>query len=155
MDVLVTFQDSTERDYFFSKVRNLATYRDEEGNPTAGVRMDVAPYLLPVFKLLNNHGFDIRNAHGKETRRYIKFDEENLSLYLEVRLPGQSKWTKIKPDQARSFSDEKDKLEYSSIRKGLLRISSSNTSQVNPNLIPIGNRAGPSTDPVSALPKDT
>ena len=144
LEALVTFQDYTERDYFFSKARNLASYRNEEGNPTAGLRMDVAPYLLPVFKLLNNHGFEIKNAHGKETRRYIKFDEENLSLYLEVRLPGQSKWTRIKPEQARSYSDEKDKIEYTTIRKGLLRSSSSTSNLSNPNLVPIGNRSGPS-----------
>ena len=152
LEALVTFQDYTEHDYFFSKARNLSSYRDDEGNPTAGIRMDVAPYLLPVFKLLNNHGFEIKNAHGKETRRYIKFDEENLSLFLEVRLPGQTKWTRIKPDQARSFLDEKDKIEYTTIRKGLLRSSSSTSSLVNPNLIPIGSRAGPSSGLSGAPP---
>lgn len=91
MEALVTFHD---RD-FFSKARNLSEYRDDSGAPTAGIRLDVPPFLLPTFKLLNDHGYEIRNANGRDTRRYIKFDEQNLSLYLEVRLPGQSKWIKI------------------------------------------------------------
>ena len=67
LEVLVTFQDAQERNYFFSKAKNLASYRDESGNPTAGLRIDVPPYLMPTFKLLTDHGYDIRRAHGTET----------------------------------------------------------------------------------------
>ena len=67
MDILVTFPDVTERDYYFSKARNLAQYKDNDGNLTAGVRMDIPPFLLSKFKMLFDYRFDIRNAHGKET----------------------------------------------------------------------------------------
>ena len=134
-EIIVTFRDPGERDYYFSRARNLAAYRAEDGSPTAGIRIDVPPFLMSSFKLLNDHGHEIRRAHGSETRRYIKFDEDNLSLVLEVRLPGQQKWTRIKPQQARQFCDEKDKIEYLSIRRGLMREPQCNA---NPNLIPIG-----------------
>lgn len=136
MEILVTFSDAGERDYYFSKAKNRASFRDPSGNPTAGVRIDVPPFLLPTFKLLSNHGYEIRSVHGRDTKRYVKFDDENLSLFLEVRLPNQTKWTRIKPDQARTYSEEKDRLEYQSIKRGLLRTSESD----NPNLIPLGSR---------------
>ena len=67
-EILVSFRDPQERDYYFSKAKNLACFRDKDGNPTADIRMDVTPYLLPTFKLLNEHGFDIRNVHRRETK---------------------------------------------------------------------------------------
>ena len=137
MEALVTFQDDHDRDFFFSKARNLAEYRDSEGRPTAGNRLAVPPFLLPIFKLLNEYGYEIRNVNGRDTKRYIKFDDQNLSLFLEVRLSGQSKWIKVCLDQARSYSKEKDRAEYSIIRTGLL--SGMNTrSNSNPNLVPLG-----------------
>ena len=121
LETIVTFHDLNEHDFYFSKARNVAEYRDTEGNPTAGIKMDVPPFLLPTFKLLNDHGHEIRRAHGKEMHRYVKYDEENLSLLLEVRLPGVVKWTRIRPEQARSYTEEKDRLDYVSIKKGLFR----------------------------------
>ena len=150
LEIIVTFLDPSERDFFFSKAKNLASYRDESGSPTTGIRMDIVPYLLPTFKLLNSHGFEIRNSHGNETRRYIKFDEDNLSLYLEIRLPGQQKWIRIKADQARSYSDEKDRIEYMNIRKDLMMPSSDCPS--NPNFLPLGTRSGPTQSTGGSLP---
>ena len=103
LEALVTFADVFDRDFYFSRARNLAKYRSDDGSPTAGIRLDIPPFLMPTFKMLSDHGHDIRNANGRETRRYVKFDEGAGSLYLEVKLPGQSKWIKIKPDQTRSF----------------------------------------------------
>ena len=139
MEVIVKFKDPMERDFYYSKARNLAEYRTEEGSPTAGLRLDIPPYLMPTFKLLNDHGHDIRRAHGPETKRYIKYDDANLSLFLEVRLPGQVKWTRIKPEQARSFCDEKDRASYQIIRRGLMRPASEDMR--NSNLVPLGQRS--------------
>ena len=153
LEALVTFNDSFERDFFFSKAKNLSVYRNESGAPTAGVRMDVPPYLLPTFRLLNDHGFEIRRVNGPETKRYIKFDEENLSLLLEVRLPGRTKWVKIRPDQARSYGEEKDRAEYSSIRHSLMNYSPSDQHGENPNTIPLGSRA-PNNPPGTSTSSD-
>ena len=121
MEILVTFSDAGERDFYFAQARNLAEYRDKDGNPTAGIRLDIPPFLLPTFKLMNDHGFEIRRVHGRETRRYIKFDEERMSLLLEIRLPGQNKWVRIRPEQARSHAEEKDRQDYVAIKRDLLR----------------------------------
>ena len=58
-----------------SKGRMLADYKDETGHPTAGMRMDVPDFLASTFKILDNYGARMRRIHGKETRKYIKYDE--------------------------------------------------------------------------------
>ena len=136
LEILVTFLDQEERDFYYSKAKIFAAYRDEDGKPTAGIRMDVAPFLLATFKLLNNHGFEIRKAHGPETRRYVKYDDKNMSFILEVKLPRSTKWTRIRPEQAKSYGEEKDRLEYNTIRRGML----SSATGSNPNMIPLGLR---------------
>lgn len=116
--MIVTFEDHFARDFCFSKAKNLADFHDEQGAPTAGIRIDVPPYLMSTFKLLSEHGYEIRSTHGRETRRYVN----NLSLFLEVRLPGQTKWIKVRPDQARAHMEEKDRTEYSIITKSQIKI---------------------------------
>ena len=139
MEALVTFKDQMQRDFYFSKAKHLAPYRDESGAPTAGIRMDIPPYLMATFNSLNNHGYEIKRANGPDTKRYMKYDEVNLSLYLEVRLLSSTKWTRIRPEQARIYGEEKDRQEYQTIRKTLLRTTSPSP---NPNLIPLGNKPG-------------
>ena len=139
-EVRVTFASVSDRDFVNSRATNLEEYRDGSGRPEAGVRMDVPPFLLTTFKQLNDHGYDIRRAHGPKTKRYVKFDEERLSLILEVRLPRAVKWLRISPEQARTFYEEKDQLDYGALRKDLLRHQRqlSPSSAPNSNLIPLG-----------------
>ena len=144
LEICVTFESVEERDYYNSKARNLADYRDDEGRPEAGIQMDVPPFLMSTFKTLNDHGHEIRNVHGKETRRYVKFDEERLSLVLEVQLPLYTKWISISPEQACSFAEERGQADYSAIRRLLLRKKMDPViANDNPNLIPLGSQ--PST----------
>ena len=144
MGVLVTFGEITDRDLFFSKARNLSEYRA----PTAVIRLDIPPFLLGTFKMLNNHGYEIRKANGNDTRRYIKYNEESLSLFLEVKLPNQTKWIKIRPEQARTYCEEKDRADYQMIRKNLLQAAN---DPLNSNMILLGTRS--STAPSLSGPR--
>ena len=76
-EVLVSFGDYQERNYYHSKARNLAEFRDDKGAPTAGIRLDIPPFLMGTFKSLSDHGYAIKAANGRETRRYIKYDDDN------------------------------------------------------------------------------
>ena len=155
MEARVTFDQTNDRDYFSSKARNLAEYRDQDGHPQAGVRLDVPPFLMSTFKQLNDHGYDIRSVHGRETKRYIKFDDERLSLVLEVMLPNTSKWIRVSPEQARTYFEEKDQIDYGTLRRDLLRVQRaggpSREGVDNPNLIPIGRRQRDSTNSRSSI----
>ena len=72
MEVLVTFEDVNERDYYFSKAKNLAPCREPDGTSTAVLRMNIPPFLKPTFKLLNGHGYEIKRTHREDTKKYIK-----------------------------------------------------------------------------------
>lgn len=89
-------------------------------------------------------------THGNETRRYVKYDDANMSLYLEVRIPGRSNWIKVRPDEARAFREEKDRMDYQSIKRNLLRVTSNTLKgqalvankaggdDRNSNMVPLG-----------------
>ena len=79
-EVLVTFEDKYARDLVSSCGRNLAEYVNDDGLPTAGLRLDYPAHLGAPFRLLDWYGKQMRERHGKGTRRSIKFDDEEESL---------------------------------------------------------------------------
>ena len=94
-EIKVTLIDADARDALAAKGRLLASYQDTEGRPLAGFRMDIPEYLGAEHKLLNDYGFRMKRIHGKDTRKYIKFDEPAFSLILELKLPGDSSWLPV------------------------------------------------------------
>ena len=106
--------------------------------------------LSGVYRLLNDYGFHIRSIHGRETRRIIKYDDDKLSLFLQVRLPGNTNWIKINPDQARRLDEEKQGNAYNSIRMSLLNGSRPPGAGIHvsgSNLVPLGAGGQPSVLP--------
>ena len=79
-EVKVIFVDPHARDNVSSKGKLLATYMDSDNKPQAGFRMDIPEYLAADHKLLNDYGFRMKRAHGRETRKFIKYDEPSYSL---------------------------------------------------------------------------
>jgi hypothetical protein len=106
--VRVTLQDARARDFIAGKGKMLADYIKQDGTPTAGMKMDVPDYLASDYSALDDIGFKLKKKHGKETRKYIRYDDEEYSLYLEVRLPGTSNWLRISPKQARELRETQD-----------------------------------------------
>ena len=100
-EVLVTFHDKKKRDKVMVSSTNLAGCVDEERKPTAGTRLEVPPELQDTFRLLSRFGTRLRARHGEGTRRHIKFDDFHGSLFANVKLPGDTSWTKVTPDMAR------------------------------------------------------
>ena len=118
-EVRITFSSQFFRDEFASKGRLLGAEIDQEGRPTAGFRLDIPDFLAGDFKLLNEYGFRMRNVHGKETKKYIKYDDDQFSLFLELKLPQADSFIRIGPDLARSLCDEGDREEVNRLRKDL------------------------------------
>ena len=58
-EVCVVFRDAETRELILSYARNLSTYVDKEGNPTAGIRMEIPQHLLMIHKLLMMYGFSL------------------------------------------------------------------------------------------------
>ena len=61
----------------------------------------------------------MRRLHGKETRRYVKYDDEDYSIFLELRLPGNPVWLRISPFLARELKEEADREELAAAKKSL------------------------------------
>ena len=111
MEVRVTMADPDSRDYVASKGRLLATYVNSEGRPTAGIRMEVPEFLASDFKTLEQYGRRMRRMHGTATRKYIKYDDGNWGLIMELKLPESENWLNITPTAARSFLQNQDRQE--------------------------------------------
>ena len=67
-EILVTFRDAAMKDHVLSHVRNLATYVDKEGNPMAGVRLQIPPFLSRTHRNLDAYGFYLKQKYGRSTR---------------------------------------------------------------------------------------
>ena len=115
-EVKVTFKEPHMRDIVLSYARNLQTYVSEDGQPTAGLRMEIPDYLAKTHKQLDTYGYYLKQKHGKHTRRIIKYDIPEMSLFLSYRLPNSPVWKRISPALARAFcerEDERNLLDFS------------------------------------------
>ena len=100
-EVKVEFEDSETRDLVASRGPKMKSFIDDKGAPTAGMRMHIPNHLLPTFKLLNNYGYEMRKKFGPELRRYVKFDDINRSMLLQLKMPDADQWFEVLPEKAK------------------------------------------------------
>lgn len=136
-EVIVTFDCAGDRDEIYRKAAKLAPYRDERNKPTAGFRQEIPQYLMSAHKLLTETGFQLKRQHGPNFRWYVKYDDENYSLYLEVKMPGTFSWQRVSLQMAREMREEAGRSEVM-IRRPR---PDHNTPQESVNHIPIGSRS--------------
>ena len=116
-EVLVIFKDLRQRDYVYMKSRLLAKYIDPETRkPTAGFRMEIPDYLMSTFKLLEEVGYQLRDEYGERLRKYIKYDDNNISLYMEVRFPEERRWFRMSPRAAKEIHESGDRETLDAIK---------------------------------------
>ena len=101
LEVLVRMRSPEKRDLIMGASAGLAAFIDEAGKPTAGIRIQVPTALQATFRVLFRYGQSLRTRHGPGTRRHVKFDDLNRTLYLNVKLPGDERWSKVSFDMAR------------------------------------------------------
>ena len=102
-EILITFADKFARDCVAAGARNLADYKDEQGDPTAGLRMNYPNHLGSDFKALEWYGAEMRRLHGDGTRRRIRFDDEAEGLCIDVKIPAEPEWHRVHPEAAKDF----------------------------------------------------
>ena len=110
-EVVVEFDCPADRDEIYRKAGKLAPYRDDNNKPTAGFRQQIPQFLMSAHKLLTETGFQLKRQHGPTLRWYIKYDEENYGLYLEVKLPGTYSWQRVSLQMAREMREEAGRSE--------------------------------------------
>ena len=119
LEVSVTFTSQDDRDYVAGKAVNLAPLVDKEGQPQAGVRMDVPGFLMSTYNDLKSYAFQTRQSHGRGTKTHIKFDNGKFDLYLEVKLPLSENWLRILPEKARDLINAATSREINDLQTNL------------------------------------
>lgn len=97
-EVVVVFETKQLRDAVRAKAANLPNFGQE-----AGMRLELPDHLQKSFKMLMNLAFDLKQKNS-DLRRNIKFDEEDLNLYMDVQLEREGHWKRFKRDQAKELA---------------------------------------------------
>ena len=99
-EILVVFQDIDTRDFVHSHARHLSAHVNGKGKRTAGIKMEIPVHLLSTFKVLEKHGHILRQKYGAQLRRQIMYDDDNQSLYLDVKPAQDAQWERVTPETA-------------------------------------------------------
>jgi hypothetical protein len=72
------------------------------------VKLDFPDYLSQDFRVLERYGAAVRSKHGKGTKRNIRFCDEKLALYMDVKIPTDLNWMKVTVEMAADLLEEDD-----------------------------------------------
>ena len=115
-EALVTFFCPRKRDIVVSSSPNLSNLMDK-GLPTAGLRLEIPDELMGQFRLLSRFGTRIQARHGTGTKRHVKFDDVDGSLFMNIKLPGDETWSKVTVETARLDMEKTARDESESVLK--------------------------------------
>lgn len=144
-EVLVIFKDIQTRDMVLSYAPNLADCRESGPANKIGVRIEIPQHLRGIFNTLHNYGFTLREEHGADLKRHVKFDDHERTLFLSVRYPKETEWCRIEHDYALEMVKERERSGASEMKRRLGSVAE------DPRL-PAGNVLG---RPASAPPGST
>ena len=102
-EVLILFDCTSTRDYFFSHAKNLSSSLRRE---SVGLRLDYPAYLGSDYRALDAYGAHLRKQAGTGFRRNIRFDDDTLGLHMDVNFPSNpGKWIRVTPKLAKEHRD--------------------------------------------------
>ena len=110
-EIQITFKSVETRDSVIGASGRLAGKVDEQGRPTAGIRIEVPQGLKDAFSVLYKFGQVLRTRHGAGTRRHVKFDDVDRTLFLNIKLPGDDRWSRVDVDLARRSISTRNRIE--------------------------------------------
>ena len=102
-EVLVTFHSASERDYVFSHAKNLA---NSVGPRKNGLRLDYPAHLGSDYRALDSYGARLRREAGEGFRHNIRFNDDEMGLFLDINFGKESKWIRVTPKMAKEQRDE-------------------------------------------------
>ena len=97
-EVIVIFTNIAMRDMVSTYAANLGEWRKENDRDdiVVGIRLEIPDHLSGVFRVLDRHGHQLRDEHGRGLKRRIKYDDVERTLVLDARLPGEDMdWHRI------------------------------------------------------------
>ena len=98
-EIFVQFESKEVRDIVKAQAPNLANYRE-----TAGMRLHLPNHLQKDFKALMGLSYDLKKRNP-DLKRNVKFDEDDLGLFMDIQFEKDGVWKRVKPDQARRSSE--------------------------------------------------
>ena len=107
----MNFFTAEDRDLVYAHAKNLAKHQGK-----AGIRLEIPQHLRPEFKLLENHGNNIRNMYGPNVKRSIRFDDAECSLVLNMKLSADDPWVSVSVEQARETKKIRNQASMTMIR---------------------------------------
>ena len=116
-EVLVGFSNAATGYTVIGRSNRLASCVDGNGNPTARIIMDVPHPLLDISRTLISFGNSMLLKHGNGTKRHVKFDDMDRTLYLNIKLPGDNRWTWVSPDMARGSMKQEELRDFNSLQR--------------------------------------
>ena len=105
-EVLIVFDSPSTRDFVFSHGKNLAGESKESGKPTNGMRIDYPAHLGSDYRALDSYGARLRKEAGTGFRRNIRFNDDEMGIYMDIKFPDQEKWIRVTPRMAKANRGE-------------------------------------------------
>ena len=112
-EYVVTFKEVEARDSIKSHASGLAS---AQGN--AGLRLELPEYLKGSYRVLEEHGFAVKQLYGKDTKRNIRFDDRNRDLMIDIKLPNSIKRHNITIEQAMKTKKLREEAEVVKLAQG-------------------------------------
>ena len=97
-EALVVFENKQVRDAVKAQAPNLANYRED-----AGMRLEIPNHLQKDFRLLMNLAYDMKQK-SPGLQRNVKYDEDELNLYMDVQIEDKGTWRRIRPEQVKELN---------------------------------------------------
>ena len=117
MEVMVLFEENYYRDRILGCGPKLANYRDEDGKPTCGLRLQIPGHLMSQFKALENFAFTKKRDFNGRIKKHIKFDDVNSCLFLQMKHFEDDDWSNFTYEQALA---KQEKSNAKRVKKSLL-----------------------------------
>ena len=116
--------------------------------------MEIPAHLRQVFRLLESHGGLLKQKF-KHAKRSIKFDDEAMSLTMDVKISMDDEWERITESDARISKAEREEHERRNPKK---KANPGGKAGRRALLLPspeIGFRRAPSSERMSGGPSET
>lgn len=118
-EVIVRFKTKETRHLVMAHSYNLAPFTNDHGKPTAGVRLEIPAHLSAEFQDFQIYGRTLHAKYGKGFKRYIKFDDKEEKLFMQIRLPEEEELLLVDRDMAVENRRERTSKIVASTRKRL------------------------------------
>ena len=119
-EVSVLFNEIAARDRVAAHGKNLAPYQNQDGTPSAGMRIEYPDFLGYTFRSLDWFGKDLKNRFGG-LKRNIRYDDDKQTLCMDVLFADAERWERISAAVAIEEKKMFDEENESNLRQRLRR----------------------------------